>query len=126
MKSGFITFLILAGVACQGAAEALQADGGETTAAPAGDGGAPPKRRGRPPGGGATAGTTGAGEGTSDADRFQRNRDLIAPLVKGGEGKDPQGDEVKKVIAKYSKTGLKDIPAANQAEFEKDIEALNY
>lgn len=122
MKSAFVTFLTLAAVACQGAAEALEAERGSGAAAGTAPTGEAPKRRGRPPGSGAAgAATPPAGDTTTDADRFQGNRALIDPLVKDG-----QGEEVKKVIAKYSKTGLKDIPAASQADFEKDIEALNY
>lgn len=94
------------------------------TPAPAGDG-AEPRKRGRPPGAaaakppeGATAGNTTAEDDTA---RFESNRALIKQLVDAG-----QGEDVKKVIAKYSKTGLKDLPADKQADFEKDIAALSY
>lgn len=125
MKTGFVTFLTLAAVACQGAAEALAAEdnngGAGAAGAPAGD---PPKRRGRPPGGGTPATGAPAGDtAPTNTEQFEKNRALIKPLI------DPPsnlGEEVKKVIAKYSKTGLKDIPAASQEAFEKDIDALAY
>ncbi len=95
------------------------AAGGEAPAA----GGEAPKRRGRPPGGGtpaaATAGDTSTGP--TDAERFEKNRALIKPLIDAA-----QGEDVKKVISKYSKSGLKDLPAESQAAFETDIAALTY
>jgi hypothetical protein len=57
------------------------------------------------------------GEGKS----YEELRALIAPLVKDG-----QGEEVKKIIAKYSDSGLKGMEAKHQAAFEKDIAALSY
>lgn len=112
---------ILAGAAsaakafAEGAEEPAGADkspdaGGETTK----------RGRGRPAAAdkspeGATAG------GPTDAERLESNKALIKPLVDDG-----QGEEVKKIIAKYSKTGLKDLPAANQADFEKDIAAISF
>lgn len=110
----------------------------ESPAAPSGDTAAPikptestegtteqPKRRGRPLGTTATEkpapAETGEATDPTDDERFQGNRELIAPLVKGG-----QGEDVKKVIGKYSKGTLKELPAASQADFEKDIEALSY
>lgn len=79
----------------------------------------PVGRRGRPPS--TDKAPPVEDDGANDAGRFENNRALIKPLIENS-----QGDEVKKIIAKYSKTGLKDIPAANQAEFEKDIAALSY
>lgn len=115
------SILITVGAALVAFGEALQNIKAED-AAPAGDTEAP-KRRGRPPGGTATtpADTGATGPTDDDAARLAKNKALIAPLVEGGNG-----DEVKKVIAKYSKTGLKDIPAASQADFAKDIDALSY
>lgn len=52
---------------------------------------------------------------------YDELRALIAPIVKDG-----QGEEVKKVIAKYSETGLKGMEAKHHAAFEKDIQALSY
>lgn len=65
--------------------------------------------------------------------RYQRNRGLIEPLVKGvkKEGSEteyaiqPQGQAVKAIIKKYSPTEkLPDLPLDKQADFEGDIEAL--
>lgn len=78
-----------------------------------------PKRRGRPPH--KASEEKPAEPEKDDAARFEANRALIKPLVDAS-----QGEDVKKVIAKYSKTGLKDVPAASQADFEKDIAALGY
>jgi len=50
---------------------------------------------------------------------YDELRALIQPLVEDGKGED-----VKKIVAKYSSTGLKDLPADKQAAFVKDIEAL--
>lgn len=52
---------------------------------------------------------------------YEELRAIIEPLVKGG-----QGEEVKKVIAKYSQAGLKGIEAKHHAAFEKDIQGLAY
>jgi len=112
-----------------GAGQGLQAfaNGEETpeSAAPATGGGEAeaPKRRGRPPGGAAAkpAEPEAAAPAEDDAARFERNRGLIKPLVD-----DAKGEDVKKVIAKYSKDGLKNLPAEHQAAFEKDIAALSY
>jgi hypothetical protein len=52
---------------------------------------------------------------------YDELRALIKPLVEGG-----QGEEVKKVIAKYSPNGLKNMEAKHHAAFEKDIAALSY
>lgn len=120
------TFLGLAAILiAAGNAAAAYANGTEEPAAPAGDagdGGEPAKRpRGRPAGTGTGKTDAGTGTGPTDAERFVSNQALIKPLVDGN-----QGDDVKKVIAKYSKTGMKDVPAASQADFEKDIAALSY
>lgn len=65
--------------------------------------------------------------------RYQRNRGLIEPLVKGvkKEGSEteyaiqPQGQAVKAIIKKYSPTEkLPDLPLDKQSDFEGDIEAL--
>lgn len=119
------TFLGLAAIlSAGGAAAKAYADGAEepapATGAPAD--GEPAKRgRGRPPGGSAAPAEPAGGAGPTDAERFEANRALIKPLVDAG-----QGEEVKKVIAKYSKTGLKDLPAASQTLFDLDIAALAY
>lgn len=64
-------------------------------------------------------------EPTSEGKTYEELRALIAPLVKDG-----QGEEVKKVIAKYdpdsNPPSLKTMPAKNHAAFEKDIAALSY
>lgn len=83
-----------------------------------------PKRLGRPPGRPPGRTNKPAAETASQVDdeaRLTANRALIKPLVD-----EAKGEEVKKVIAKYTKGQLKDIPAANQVEFEKDIAALSY
>lgn len=88
----------------------------------AGDGEPAKPRRGRPPGGTPAGEPAGGGAtGPTDAERLESNKALIKPLVESGNG-----EEVKKVIAKYSKTGLKDITAADQKAFETDIAALSY
>jgi len=118
------TFLGLAAIlTAAGSAAKAYAEGAEAPAEATGDTAEPNKpRRGRPSGAGAAASEPAAGAtGPTDGERFEKNRELIKPLVEGG-----QGEEVKKVIAKYSKTGLKDIPATSQADFAKDIEALSY
>jgi len=53
--------------------------------------------------------------------RYEANRALIEPIVKSGNG-----PAVKNVISKYSTNGLKELPIANQAAFEKDLESLSY
>jgi len=112
---GLAAILTAAGTAAKGYAEGAAED----PAAPAGEPTDKP-RRGRPPAG-ETKTPENAPAGPTDAERFEKNRELIKPLVEGG-----QGAEVKTVIAKYSKTGLKDIPATSQADFEKDLSALSY
>ena len=74
-------------------------------------------KRGRP----AAQPKAEAPAGPTDEERFEANKTRIKPLVEGGQGAD-----VKAVIGKYSKTGMKDIPADQQAAFEKDLEALSY
>lgn len=116
---GVAAILSAAGAAAKAYADGAEAPPGDE-APGGGEGGEPAKRgRGRPPGGTKTEGDTKAG--ATDAERFDTNRALIKPLIDGN-----QGEDVKKVIAKYSKTGLKDLPAASQADFEKDIAALSY
>lgn len=82
-----------------------------------------PKRgRGRPPGKPEDPAAAPAGDtGKTDEERLNANKLIIKPLIENN-----QGEDVKKVIGKYSKTGLKDLPAASQADFEKDIAALTY
>lgn len=108
---------------CTGLIDSLtnNAPASETKDAPAPDTTPAPEapRRGRPPK--AAPPAAPAEDSPSDEDRYQANRALIEPLVKGG-----QGEDVKKVITKYSKEGLKGLPADKQADFEKDIEALSY
>lgn len=122
---GLAAILLAAGNAAKAHAEGAESPANDNT--PAGEdqptGEAKP-RRGRPPGGAAGKPAEDKPEASpaqDDAARFQSNRELIKPLVDNA-----QGEDVKKVIAKYSKTGLKDLPAAHQADFEKDIAALNY
>lgn len=81
---------------------------------------APAKRRGRPPGGAAPAETKPEPEAEQKVGKtLEELRALIEPLVKGG-----QGDEVKKVIAKYAPK-LSEIDPKDHAAFSKDIEALS-
>jgi len=126
-----ITFLAVA-AALIGAGEGLAnfANGAEdpndpnpAPTPPTGDGEAPTKRRGRPPGAASKPAEqeTPAAPAEDDAARFERNRGLIKPLVEN-----QQGEELKKVIAKYSKDGLKNLPSEHQAAFEKDVAALSY
>lgn len=89
-------------------------------AAPETGGEAPAKRRGRPPGSGAATGETTAPTAAAGK-TYDELKALIQPLVEAG-----QGEDVKKVIGKYSSTGLKDIPAKDHAQFEKDLAALSY
>lgn len=118
-------FLGIAAIAAAVASSAKAYADGVEDPAPGATGEEAPKRgRGRPPGNATPPvepAASGASSGPTDADRFDGNRALIKPLVEAG-----QGEEVKKVIAKYSKTGLKDLPATSQADFVKDIEALSY
>lgn len=65
----------------------------------------------------AEASTNGAATGKT----YEDMRALIEPVIKGG-----QGAEVKKVIAKYSQTGLKDMDPKHYKAFETDIIALSY
>lgn len=115
---GIASILLAAGNAAKAHAETVQDTmGPEST--PEGE---PRKPRGRP------AGTTNKVEetattGPNDEERLAANKQLIAPLVAAPAS---QGEEVKKVIAKYSATGLKGLPADKQADFEKDIAALTY
>lgn len=116
---GLASILVAAGTAAK-----AYADGTEDNTPPAGGGEDTPKRgRGRPPAEKpAETVASPAGDTAKDAEeQFQANRALIDPLIKN-----KQGEDVKKVISKYSKTGLRDLPAASQADFEKDIEALTY
>lgn len=85
--------------------------------APAAGGEDTKPKRGRP----AAQPKAEAPAGPTDEERFEANKTRIKPLVEGGQGAD-----VKAVIGKYSKTGMKDIPADQQAAFEKDLEALSY
>jgi len=57
----------------------------------------------------------------SDADRWEANKQRILPLAQAGHGL-----AIKNIVAKYSATGMKDIPADKQAAFEKDLEALTF
>lgn len=95
----------------------------DTTSTGTGDGGEAPKRgRGRPPAEKAATETAGTGAAApTDEERLNANRALIKPLVDAN-----QGAEVQKVVLKYSKTGLKDLPAESQKAFENDIAALTY
>lgn len=113
---GISAILIAAGNAAKAFADSTPDDAttgtGEAAATP---------RRGRPAGSTNKPAEGDTAAGPTDAERFEANRALIKPLVDAS-----QGEDVKKVIAKYSKNGLKDLPAASQADFEKDIAALSY
>lgn len=113
---GIASILLAAGAAAKAYAE------GNEEPAPGGAGDEPEAKRGRgrPKAPETPAGGAGAG-GPTDSERFETNRAKIKPLIDNN-----QGEDVKKVIGKYSKTGLKDLPAASQADFEKDIDALAY
>lgn len=65
---------------------------------------------------------TAAEEPAAEGKSYEELRALIEPLVKGG-----QGEDVKKVIAKYGEN-LKDIATkpGTHAAFEKDLAALSY
>lgn len=84
---------------------------------------APAKRRGRPPG--TTAPAEAKAEAPAEEEKkvvgktIEELRSLIEPLVKGG-----QGDDVKKVIAKYAPK-LGEIDPKDHGAFQKDIEALS-
>lgn len=103
-----------AAAAFEGGDEIADTPNGDTAAPAAG------KRRGRPPGGGAAGTTTGDAGATAGVKTFEELRAAIAPLIEAG-----QGEDVKKVIAKYG-AALKDIPADKQPAFLKDIEAMSY
>ncbi len=118
---GLSAMLIAAGTAAKTFAEGVQDPMGPEDNGTTGEE-APKRGRGRP------AAATGKPEvpaetpaGPNDEERFAANRTLIQPLVENG-----QGDDVKKVIGKYSEKGLKNIPAESQKAFEKDIAALAY
>lgn len=108
----------LIGLALIAAGQVLATNGetsnASTSEAPAG-GEAPKRGRGRPPGGG----------GSSEPDKgsgvktYEELRAIVQPLIEGG-----QGPDVKKVVAKYSASGLKDLKAEDQPAFLKDIDAL--
>jgi len=127
------TALLAISAALIGAGQGLQSfangeDAPEAAAPPAAasDTEAPKRGRGRPPGGSAAPAKSAeqAPEAPAEDDaaaRFEANRALIKPLVD-----DSQGEDVKKVIAKYSKDGLKALPLEHQAAFEKDLAALSY
>lgn len=84
----------------------------------------PAKRRGRPPGTSAPV-VDVKPEPETEVEKkpvgktIEELRALIEPLVKSG-----QGDDVKKVIAKYAPK-LGEIEPKDHAAFAKDIEALN-
>lgn len=109
---GFAAIAIAAGNAAK-----AYADGTEEPSAGSATPDPDKPRRGRPPAG--EKPPEGGTPGPTDEARLLKNKELIAPLTKSGKG-----EEVKAVIGKYSKTGLKDLPADNQAAFEKDIAAL--
>jgi hypothetical protein len=92
--------------------------GEEPASTPAAGGGEPEaSKRGR----GRPAKTEGAETETSKGMTYEELQALFMPLVKEG-----RGEEVKKIIAKYSPTGAKDMPAEHHAAFAKDIEALKF
>lgn len=59
--------------------------------------------------------------GATTGKTYEDMRALIEAPIKAG-----QGTEVKKVIAKYSQTGLKDMDPKHYKAFETDIIALSY
>lgn len=64
------------------------------------------------------------GGGSSEPEKpktktFEELRAICKPLMEGG-----QGAEVKKLVEKYSPTGLKDLKPEDQVDFLRDIEAL--
>lgn len=115
---GLAAIFLAAGNAAKAYADGAEESApGDTTAAtetPSGRGRGRPKKE-------EPVNNAGAAAGVSDATRFETNKVLIEPLIKSG-----QGAAVKAVIAKFSTTGLKDIPADKQDDFEKDIDALTY
>lgn len=125
------TFLGLAAILLgAGNAAKYYADSAEEPADPSDNpdpSGEPAKRRGRPPGSTNKPAETPAAGPCAPADapddgeaRLNANKALIKPLLDDGKGA-----EVKAIVAKYSKTGLKDLPASSQAAFEKDIEGAS-
>lgn len=118
--AGIAAIFLAAGTAAKAIAEGITEDappvaGGDETAAAARGRGRPKKTEVIDP--------PEKAAGPNDEERFQANRELIAPLIKPPG---TSGEEVKKVISKYSGTGLRDLPAASQADFERDIAALSY
>jgi len=73
--------------------------------------------RGRPP---KAAAETPAAIPAPVGKTYEELRALIEPLVEDGKGED-----VKKIVGKYSQSGLKALPADKQAAFIRDIEALS-
>jgi len=70
----------------------------------------------------ATTASSNGAESPEEAEaRYAKNRALIEPIVKSGNG-----PAVKAAIAKYSANGLKELAAKDQEAFEKDIEELSY
>src|SRR4051812_47686870 len=110
----------LLAIAAALSAIALEFSGGESPAAETngGDAGAdvPKRGRGRPPGGG---GAADAGKATGKT--YEELQAIIKPIIEAGNG-----PELKKVIVKYSPTGIKDLKVEDQAAFLKDVDALAY
>lgn len=108
---------------------AEQPNSSESAAAPTPDSPAP-ARRGRPPGSTnapkpADSPTTPVTQPTETPEMpetaLAKRKAIIKKYVD-----DRKGEEVKKIITNYSKTGLKDIPDDKLAEFAKDLETLDY
>lgn len=118
MKSGFITFLTYAAIACTGAAQALEADGGDS--APAGTG-EPAKRRGRPPGGGAAPTPEPEKPKAKTGPTLEEIYAVVHPYIKRGA---ECGAAMKKLIATHGGSVVSEIPEENRAAFLADAEAL--
>lgn len=109
------------------AAEYSGADAPESTAAPVAPDPAKPKKAPKAEKPAEKPADPAPTEETTEASAeggksYEELRALIEPLVKGG-----QGEDVKKVIAKYG-ANLKEVSTKPQthAAFEKDLAALSY
>jgi len=129
MKHWIIAAAIFAAIAEAINAELSPDEVGASTAATGGAAeGEPAKRRGRPPGSTNTpkpaetpAASTPAASAETPEQALEKRKAIIKPYVDA-----QKGEEVKKIIAKYSTTGLKDIPDAKLAEFKNDLATLDY
>lgn len=120
-KHAIAGLLSAAGAVLTALAAELGVETTETTTTPE-----TPKRRGRPPTTPAPAETappaaTEPEPAANTGKSYEELRAMIEPFVKEG-----RGEEVKKIIAKYSSGGLKTMEAKHHADFEKDLAGLNY